>query len=195
MNIPAVDARARARLMGQQACCVWLTGLSGAGKSTIANALEERLHAAGRHTMLIDGDDLRSGLNRDLGFGSADRAESVRRAGEVARLMVDAGLIVVVGLISPFRADRAAARARFAPGTFIEVFVDAPLAECERRDPKGLYRRARSGQLSAFTGIDSPYEAPEQPELRLATDERGIEACVNDVLDWLGRRRATPPAP
>lgn len=172
--------------MRQQPCCIWLTGLPGAGKSTIANALEERLHGAGRHTMLIDGDELRAGLNRDLGFSAADRAESVRRAGEVARLMVDAGLIVVVALISPFRADRAAARARFAPGAFIEVFVDAPLAECERRDPKGLYRRARSGQLSAFTGIDSPYEAPEQPELRLATAERGVEACVDELLRRLG---------
>ena len=192
MNTPAVDAPARARLKGQQPCCVWLTGLSGAGKSTIANALEERLHAAGRHTMLIDGDDLRAGLNRDLGFSAAERAESVRRAGEVARLMVDAGLIVVVGLISPFRADRAAARARFSPGAFIEVFVDAPLAECERRDPKGLYRRARSGQLGAFTGIDSPYEPPEQPELRLATAECGVQACVDVLLRRLGAAAVGP---
>ena len=180
-----VDARARAHLKHQQPCCIWLTGLSGAGKSTIANALEERLHAAGRHTMLVDGDDLRAGLNRDLGFGATDRAESVRRAAEVARLMVDAGLIVVVGLISPFRADRAAARARFAPGAFVEVFVDAPLAVCEDRDPKGLYRRARRGELAAFTGIDSPYEVPEAPELRLATAEQGVEACVAAVLRWL----------
>ena len=187
-----VDVPARARLKGQQPCCIWLTGLSGAGKSTIASALEERLHAAGRHTMLIDGDDLRGGLNRDLGFSAADRAESVRRAGEVARLMVDAGLIVIVGLISPFRADRAAARARFAPGAFFEVFVDAPLAECERRDPKGLYRRARSGQLGAFTGIDSPYEAPEHPELRLATAEQGVEDCVAAVLRRL-RGTGLPP--
>jgi adenylyl-sulfate kinase len=180
-----VDARARAHLKHQQPCCIWLTGLSGAGKSTIANALEERLHAAGRHTMLVDGDELRGGLNRDLGFGAADRAESVRRAAEVARLMVEAGLIVVVGLISPFRADRAAARARFAPGAFVEVFVDAPLAVCEDRDPKGLYRRARRGELAAFTGIDSPYEVPEAPELRLATAEHGVEACVAAVLRWL----------
>ena len=180
-----VDARARAHLKGQQPCCIWLTGLPGAGKSTIANALEERLHAAGRHTMLIDGDQLRGGLNRDLGFSDADRAESVRRAAEVARLMVEAGLVVIVALISPFRADRAAARARFGTGTFIEVFVDAPLAECERRDPKGLYRRARRGELAAFTGIDSPYEVPEAPELRLATAEQGVEACVAAVLRWL----------
>jgi adenylyl-sulfate kinase len=186
-----VDARARAHLKQQQPCCIWLTGLSGAGKSTIANALEERLHAAGRHTMLIDGDELRGGLNRDLGFGATDRAESVRRAAEVARLMVEAGLIVVVGLISPFRADRAAARARFAPGAFVEVFVDAPLAVCEDRDPKGLYRRARRGELAAFTGIDSPYEVPEAPELRLATAERGVEACVAAVLRWL--RIDAPP--
>jgi bifunctional enzyme CysN/CysC len=183
-----VDARARAHLKQQQPCCIWLTGLSGAGKSTIANTLEERLHVAGRHTMLIDGDELRGGLNRDLGFSDADRAESVRRAAEVARLMVEAGLIVIVGLISPFRADRAAARARFAPGAFVEVFVDAPLAVCERRDPKGLYRRARSGQLSAFTGVDSPYEAPEAPDLRLATAERGVAACVEDVLRCLQMR-------
>jgi adenylyl-sulfate kinase len=186
-----VDARARAHLKHQQPCCIWLTGLSGAGKSTIANALEERLHAAGRHTMLVDGDELRGGLNRDLGFGAADRAESVRRAAEVARLMVEAGLIVVVGLISPFRADRAAARARFAPGAFVEVFVDAPLAVCEDRDPKGLYRRARRGELAAFTGIDSPYEVPEAPELRLATAEHDVEACVAAVLRWL--RIDAPP--
>jgi adenylyl-sulfate kinase len=186
-----IDARARAHLKHQQPCCIWLTGLSGAGKSTIANALEERLHAAGRHTMLVDGDELRGGLNRDLGFGAADRAESVRRAAEVARLMVEAGLIVVVGLISPFRADRAAARARFAPGAFVEVFVDAPLAVCEDRDPKGLYRRARRGELAAFTGIDSPYEVPEAPELRLATAEHDVEACVAAVLRWL--RIDAPP--
>jgi adenylyl-sulfate kinase len=181
-----VNARTRALLKQQQPCCIWLTGLPGSGKSTIANALEQRMHAAGRHTMLIDGDQLRGGLNRDLGFSDADRAESVRRAAEVARLMVEAGLVVVVALISPFRADRAAARARFAAGAFMEVFVDAPLAVCEHRDPKGLYRRARSGQLSAFTGIDSPYEVPLAPDLRLATAEQGVDACVDAVLRCLG---------
>jgi bifunctional enzyme CysN/CysC len=164
-----VDRAARAAALGQVPRCVWLTGLSGAGKSTLANQLQSTLHAQGRHVYVLDGDNLRHGLNRDLGFTAADRVENVRRVAEVARLMVDAGLIVVVSLISPFRAERQLARERFAAGEFIEVFVDAPLAECERRDPKGLYAKARRGELTNFTGIDSAYEPPEAPELHLLT--------------------------
>ena len=159
----------RAASLGQQPRCVWLTGLSGSGKSTLANQLQTTLHAQGRHVYVLDGDNLRHGLNRDLGFTAADRVENVRRVAEVARLMVDAGLIVIVSLISPFRAERQLARDRFAPGDFIEVFVDAPLDECERRDPKGLYAKARRGELKNFTGIDSAYEPPEAPELHLNT--------------------------
>jgi bifunctional enzyme CysN/CysC len=162
-----IDRAAREKLKLQSARCVWFTGLSASGKSTIANLLERRLHAAGRHTYLLDGDNVRHGLNRDLGFTEADRVENIRRVAEVARLMVDAGLIVLVSFISPFRADRAFARGRFDAGDFVEVFVDTPLAICEARDPKGLYRKARAGGLRNFTGIDSPYEAPDAPELRI----------------------------
>ena len=181
----AVDKRARATLKLQAPHCVWLTGLSGSGKSTIANALEKRLHAAGRHTYLLDGDNVRHGLNRDLGFTDADRVENIRRVAEVARLMVDAGLIVIVSFISPFRSERAFARALFGKGEFSEVHVDAPLAECERRDPKGLYVKARRGALKNFTVIDSAYEAPELPELRLDTMETGPEECAERILRGL----------
>ncbi|RZJ13015.1 MAG: adenylyl-sulfate kinase [Rubrivivax sp.] len=164
---------------------VWLTGLSGAGKSTLAGRLEQRLLARGQRTYLLDGDVLRTGLNRDLGFSAADRAENVRRVGEVAWLMADAGLIVIVALISPFRRDRQAVRDRFAPGRFLEVHVDVPLAVAESRDPKGLYRKARAGLLPDFTGIDSPYEPPEAPELRLPTAELSIEAATDGVFERL----------
>ena len=181
----AVDKRARATLKLQAPHCVWLTGLSGSGKSTIANALEKRLNAAGRHTYLLDGDNVRHGLNRDLGFTDADRVENIRRVAEVARLMVDAGLIVIVSFISPFRSERAFARALFGKGEFSEVHVDAPLAECERRDPKGLYVKARRGALKNFTGIDSAYEAPELPELWLDTMVIGPEECAERILRGL----------
>lgn len=180
-----IDKQARAALKRQKPRCVWFTGLSGAGKSTIANLLEKRLHADGKHTYILDGDNVRRGLSRDLGFTEADRAENVRRVAEVARLMVDAGLIVLVALISPFRAERRFARALFAEGEFIEVFVDAPLEECERRDPKGLYARARRGEIKNFTGIDSVYEPPESPEIHLRTAEASPEACVKTVLQYL----------
>jgi bifunctional enzyme CysN/CysC len=183
----AVDVRkeARAALKAQRPRCVWLTGYSGAGKSTIANALERRLHAGGHHTYLLDGDNVRHGLNRDLGFTEADRVENIRRVAEVARLMVDAGLIVIVSLISPFRAERRMARALFAPGEFVEVHVATPLEECERRDPKGLYAKARRGELANFTGIDSAYEAPEAPELRLDASRLAPDESAEAILQRL----------
>ena len=177
-----VGKTVRAALKGQHPRCLWFTGLSGAGKSTIANAVERRLLALGHHTYLLDGDNIRHGLNRDLGFTDEDRVENIRRVAEVARLMVDAGLIVLVSFISPFRAERRMARERFASGEFIEVFVDAPLALCEQRDVKGLYAKARAGQLRHFTGIDSPYEPPEAPELHLHADRDSALAMAEQVV-------------
>ena len=176
-----IDKQVRARSKGQQPRCLWFTGLSGAGKSTVANLLERRLSALGYHTYLLDGDNLRHGLNRDLGFTAEARVENVRRVAEVAHLMVDAGLIVLVCVISPFRGEREFARSLFADGEFIEVFVDTPLEECERRDPKGLYRKARAGEISNFTGIDSPYEVPETPEVHLRTSGTELEAMVEQL--------------
>ena len=180
-----VSRAGRAAIKHQQPCCVWFTGLSGSGKSAIANRLEQRLHAAGRHTYLLDGDNVRHGLNRDLGFTEADRAENIRRVAEVARLMVDAGLIVLVAFISPFRAERRLARSLFADDEFVEVFVDTPMDECERRDPKGLYAKARRGDLPNFTGIDSPYETPEAPEVHLMTSGLSVDDGAMQVLDRL----------
>jgi len=180
-----VDRAARARIKGQTPRVLWFTGLSGAGKSTIANLVEKRLHALGYHTFILDGDNVRHGLNRDLGFTDADRVENIRRVVEVARLMTDAGLIVLVSFISPFRAERQMARERFAPGEFIEVFVDVPLAVAEARDVKGLYAKARAGQIPNFTGIDSPYEAPQAPELHLLAAEQSPESMVAQVLAQL----------
>jgi bifunctional enzyme CysN/CysC len=182
-----VDPRAHAALKGQRAVVIWFTGLSGAGKSTIANLVEKRLHSLGRHTFLLDGDNVRHGLNKDLGFTEADRVENIRRVAEVARLMVDAGLITLVSFISPFRAERDMARARVAEGQFCEVFVDTPLGVAEERDPKGLYKKARRGDLKNFTGIDSPYEAPEAPELRIDTTLSNAEQAAEAVLDQLRR--------
>jgi bifunctional enzyme CysN/CysC len=180
-----VDRHARAKLSHQKPCILWFTGLSGAGKSTIANLVEKQLHADGRHTYLLDGDNVRHGLNKDLGFTDADRVENIRRVAEVARLMLDAGLIVLVSFISPFRAERRMARALVAAGEFIEVFVDAPLAAAEARDVKGLYKKARRGELKNFTGIDSPYEAPERPEIRLDTASLEPEAAARLVIAHL----------
>ena len=177
-----VDRQARAAIKGQRPRCVWFTGLSGAGKSTIANLVERGLLARGLHTYLLDGDNVRHGLNRDLGFTDEDRVENQRRVAEVAKLMTDAGLIVLVSFISPFRAERAAARALFEEGDFIEVFVDTPLAEAERRDVKGLYAKARRGELPNFTGIDSPYEAPEAAELVLDTQSAEPAALAEQVI-------------
>ncbi|MGD9829780.1 MAG: adenylyl-sulfate kinase, partial [Hyphomicrobiaceae bacterium] len=184
----AVDKPARAKLKDQQPCCLWFTGLSGSGKSTVASLLEKRLHALGRHTYTLDGDNVRHGLCRDLGFTDADRVENIRRVAEVARLFVEAGLIVMVSFISPFRAERQLARDLFPAGEFVEIFVDAPLEVCEARDPKGLYRKARSGALKNFTGIDSAYEAPVSPELRLDAASQPAEALVEHVLDELRGR-------
>ncbi|UXU86779.1 sulfate adenylyltransferase subunit CysN [Burkholderia sp. S-53] len=185
-----VDRDARAVQKAQTPRIVWLTGLSGAGKSTIANLVEKRLHALGRHTYLLDGDNVRHGLNRDLGFTEADRVENIRRVAEVARLMLDAGLITLVSFISPFRAERDMARALVGPDEFVEVFVDTPLAIAEERDPKGLYKKARRGELKHFTGIDSPYEPPAQPELRVDTVAESPEAAADRIVAYLLRERA-----
>jgi bifunctional enzyme CysN/CysC len=183
-----VDKRARSKLKGQRPCVVWFTGLSGAGKSTIANRVEKRLVAMQRHTYLLDGDNVRHGLNRDLGFTDADRVENIRRIGEVAKLMVDAGLIVICSFISPFRAERRFARGLVAEGEFIEVYVDTPLETAERRDPKGLYKKARRGELKNFTGIDSPYEPPEHAELRVHAGETSPDQAAEQVIELLRRR-------
>ncbi len=180
-----VDKAARAAHKGQRPGVVWFTGLSGAGKSTIANLVEKRLHAMGRHTYLLDGDNVRHGLCKDLGFTEADRVENIRRVAELARLMVDAGLIVITAFISPFRAERAMARGLVGAGEFVEVFVDTPLAVAEARDVKGLYKKARRGELKNFTGIDSPYEAPDAPELRVNTSSNSAQDAADVVVAQL----------
>jgi bifunctional enzyme CysN/CysC len=180
-----INKQARAAAMQQRPCVLWLTGLSGSGKSTIANQAEKLLFAAGRHTYLLDGDNVRHGLNRDLGFTAADRVENIRRVAETAKLMVDAGLIVITSFISPFRAEREMARALFETGEFVEVFIDTPLAECEKRDPKGLYHKARQGGIKNFTGYDSPYEAPGQPELHIETLKMSAEQAALKIVKYL----------
>ena len=180
-----VDHAAHASLKGQRPAVVWFTGLSGAGKSTIANIVERKLHATGRHTYLLDGDNLRHGLNRDLGFTTADRVENVRRTAEVAALMADAGLIVLVSLISPYRAERRMARELAGRTPFVEVYVDTPLEVAESRDRKGLYAKARRGELPNFTGIDAPYEEPDNPEVRITTAECTAEEAADAVLRLL----------
>lgn len=182
-----VDKKARAKLKLQQPLCLWLTGLPAAGKSTIANTLEKLMYVSGRHTYLLDGDEIRLGLNRDLGFSEADRIEDIRRVSEVARLLVDAGLIAIVSFISPYRAQRDHARSLFERGEFFEIFVDIPLTECERRDPKGLYAKARRGELKDFTGVDSPYEPPLAPEVHLQTMLQTPEECVDCICRTLIR--------
>jgi len=184
----AVDKQARADAKGQRPCVLWFTGLSGAGKSTVANLVEQKLHLMGRHTYLLDGDNVRHGLNRDLGFTDADRVENIRRVGEAAKLFVDAGLIVLVSFISPFRSERAMARELLEEGEFIEVFVDAPLAVVEERDPKGLYRKARAGEIKHFTGISSPYEPPLNPDIHLATAETPANELADRIVSHLQAR-------
>ena len=183
-----ISKQSRAALLNQKPVAIWLTGLSGSGKSTIANNLEKLLHARGRHTVLLDGDNIRHGLNRDLGFTEADRVENIRRVAEVSKLMTDAGLIAIVSFISPFLSDRKLVREMMEPGEFVEVFIDTPLEECIRRDPKGLYKRAMSGEIRNFTGIDSPYEPPEYPELHLKTIGNTPESMALKIADFLVAR-------
>ena len=178
----AVSGASRAAALGQKPAILWFTGLSGSGKSTLANRLESHLQAEGRHTYLLDGDNIRHGLSRDLGFSEADRVENIRRVAEVASLMADAGLIVLISLISPFRSERQLARDRAGEVTFLEIFVDAPLAVAEARDPKGLYRRARSGEIANFTGVDSPYEPPEAPDMRIQTASEALDLAVDRII-------------
>ncbi|HEY3496409.1 MAG TPA: sulfate adenylyltransferase subunit CysN [Polyangiaceae bacterium] len=188
-----VNKAARSAMKGQKPCLLWYTGLSGAGKSTIANLVDKKLHALGRHTYLLDGDNVRHGLNKDLGFTDADRVENIRRIAEVGKLMVDGGLIVSTAFISPFRAERSMARSMLLPGEFVEVFIDTPLTIAEERDPKGLYKKARRGELKNFTGIDSPYETPENPEIRVDTTTTTPEAAADQVIAFLESRGTFDP--
>jgi len=178
----------RASNKNQKPCLLWFTGLSGSGKSTIANALDVALHERGYHTFLLDGDNVRHGLCKDLGFSDDDRVENIRRIGEVSKLFADAGLIVLSAFISPFTSDRRLVRNLFPAGEFIEVFMDTPLDTCEDRDPKGLYQKARAGEIKHFTGITSPYEAPERPEVRLDTSAMTVEQCVESLIEYLRHR-------
>jgi len=171
----------RAKLTNQKPCILWFTGLSGSGKSTIANAVEEKLYKNGNFTYLLDGDNIRHGLNKDLGFSEEDREENIRRIGEVAKLFVDAGLIVLTAFISPFRQDRYLVRGLVEKGEFIEIFIDTPIEECEKRDPKGLYKKARNGEIKNFTGIDSPYESPVNPEIHV----KNINISIDEVSDMI----------
>ncbi|WP_345969916.1 adenylyl-sulfate kinase [Sulfurimonas sp. HSL1-6] len=180
-----VTMNERAALKEQKPCVLWFTGLSGSGKSTIANAVEAKLLEMGKHTYLLDGDNIRHGLNKGLGFSDEDRIENIRRIGEVAKLFVDAGEIVLTAFISPFRSDREQVRSLVGAGEFIEVFIDTPLAVCETRDPKGLYKKARAGEIPNFTGIDSPYEAPETPEVHIRNDNIPVEEAAMQVIDYL----------
>ena len=182
----ALTQTERAKIKQQTPMCLWMTGLSGAGKSTLANALEQELNKKGKHTYILDGDNLRHGLNSDLGFSEADRNENVRRAAAAAQLMVDAGLIVIVGLISPFKKERDWARSQFKENQFKEIYISTSLKECEHRDTKGLYQKARRGKVKDFTGIDSPYEPPENSDVTIDTENRTVEECVQIILHKAG---------
>lgn len=192
-NQTTATAESRARIKSQKPAVLWLTGYSGAGKSTIANALEATLVEMGRHTYLLDGDNVRMGLCRDLGFGDADREENIRRVAEVAHLFVDAGLLVVTAFISPFQHDREMARSVIGEDAFIEIFIDTPFEECERRDPKGLYGRARAGQIKNFTGIDSVYEKPENPHIRIDTLKNDLSTSIDKIIKYLEDRQYLSP--
>lgn len=183
-----VSKAERAQIKQQKPCILWFTGLSGSGKSTIANAVEAALLEQKKHTYLLDGDNIRMGLNKGLTFSDADRIENIRRIGEVSKLFVDAGLIVLTAFISPFQKDRDMVRQLVEEGEFIEVFVDTPLEVCEQRDPKGLYKKARNGEIPNFTGIDSPYEAPDTPEIHIKNDKISIEDAVLQVIDYLKKK-------
>lgn len=180
-----VTREEREALNNHKGAIVWFTGLSGAGKSTLANALEDRLNKMGKRTYVLDGDNIRNGLNKDLGFSDEDRVENIRRIGEVAKLMLDAGVIVMTAFISPFKADRNIVRSLVNDGDFIEVYTEADLDICEERDPKGLYKKARAGEIPEFTGISSPYEAPDNPEVTINTGARDIPGCVDELVEYL----------
>jgi adenylylsulfate kinase len=185
---PTVSKQEREKISGHKGCTVWLTGLSGSGKSTLANMLEKALWERDVRAYVLDGDNIRHGLNKDLGFSPEDRTENIRRIGEVAALFTDAGIINVTAFISPYRADRDRVRATMKPGDFIEVFIDCDIDECEKRDPKGLYKKARAGQIPEFTGISAPYEAPEKPELVIKNTRQSPEESLNDMLSYLERK-------
>ncbi len=183
-----VTANDRTRLNGHESKVIWFTGLSGSGKSTLASALEGQLHANGIHTYILDGDNVRTGLNKDLDFTEEGRVENIRRIGEVAKLFVDAGVVVLTAFVSPFKQDRDTVRQLVGPSKFIEVFVDCPLEVCEQRDVKGLYKKARAGEISNFTGISSPFEAPENADIRIRTDKMTIEQGVEELLSFIAPR-------
>lgn len=187
-----VTAQDREQLLNQKGCVIWFTGLSGSGKSTLANAVEQLLHQRQHHTYVLDGDNVRHGLNKNLGFSPEDREENIRRIGEVARLFADAGTLVMTAFISPYRADRAQARALLPDDRFVEVFVACPLDVCEKRDAKGLYKKARAGEIKEFTGISAPYEPPLEPELRLNTAELSLEECAQAVIAFLEEADLVP---
>jgi len=185
---PTITRKDREALNKQRSCILWFTGLSGAGKSTLAHALEDRLHKLGKRTYVLDGDNIRKGLCNDLGFSDEDRTENIRRIGEVAKLMIDAGIIVMTAFISPFRNDRQVARDLVKDGDFIEVFCDAPLDVCEHRDVKGLYKKARAGEIPEFTGISSPYEEPLDPELMIDTARLSVDECIDSIIEYLEKK-------
>ena len=181
----SVTKEERWKLMGHKGCVLWFTGLSACGKSTVANAVDRKLHDTGVHTAVLDGDNIRFGLNKNLGFSADDRAENIRRIGEVAKLFADAGIVTATAFISPYRADRDKVRALMGTGGFVEIYVNASLETCEARDPKGLYKKARAGEIKGFTGIDDPYEAPESAELVLDANTKGIDELANEVIAYL----------
>ena len=185
----AVSKEDHHKLKGHKGAVLWFTGLSACGKSTVANAVDHKLHQMGKHSFVLDGDNIRMGLNKNLSFSAEDRAENIRRIGEVAKLFASAGTVTLTAFISPYRADRDKVREILQPGEFIEIFVDTPLADAEARDPKGLYAKARAGEIKNFTGIDSPYEAPETPELRIDTTAMSAEEAAQQILDYLEGRR------
>ncbi len=183
-----VTKEERAGIKGQKPCILWFTGLSGSGKSTVANAVESRLYEMKKHTYLLDGDNIRMGLNKGLSFSDEDRIENIRRIGEVSKLFVDAGIIVLTAFISPFQKERDAVRSLVGTGEFIEVFIDTPIAICESRDPKGLYQKARKGEIPNFTGISSPYEVPVKPEVHVRTEEKSIDESAEQVIEYLKQK-------
>ena len=181
----SINVKQREQLNGHRSLCVWFTGLSGSGKSTLANAVMQKLYSRDIHTYLLDGDNTRLGLNKDLGFSDADRVENIRRVGEVCKLMTDAGLVVLTAFISPFQSDRELVKKSIGTDKFVEVYVECSLETCEARDPKGLYKKVRAGEISKFTGIDSPYESPFNPQLTILTENNNLEDCVKQVIDYI----------